>query len=133
MADTTSILSVYSTVNSNLSNLPVSNGQLIFVRDKRKVVMDYDDKRVTYSPIEELETEASRTSILAPVSGSFYYVAETNVLWIYRNGWVQITGISEGSDCNLPSSTTADNGKFLRVVDGVAAWSTVPNAEEATF
>ena len=28
---------------------------------------------------------------------------------------------------------TADEGKFLRVVGGVAAWSTVPNAEEASF
>ena len=26
----------------------------------------------------------------------------------------------------LPSSTTADNGKFLRVVNGVATWATVP-------
>ena len=29
--------------------------------------------------------------------------------------------------------TTADEGKFLRVVGGIAAWSTVPNAEEASF
>lgn len=32
-----------------------------------------------------------------------------------------------------PSPTAADNGKFLRVVDGAAAWQTVPNAEEASF
>jgi hypothetical protein len=29
--------------------------------------------------------------------------------------------------------TTADNGKFLRVVNGVWAASSIPNAEEATF
>lgn len=29
--------------------------------------------------------------------------------------------------------STSDNGKFLRVVDGVWAASSVPNAEEATF
>ena len=33
----------------------------------------------------------------------------------------------------VPSCTTSNNGQFLRVVDGVAAWSTIPNAEEATF
>lgn len=33
----------------------------------------------------------------------------------------------------MPSATTSDNGKFLRVVNGVAAWSRVPSAEEATF
>lgn len=32
----------------------------------------------------------------------------------------------------VPASTTADNGKFLRVVKGVAAWQTVQNAEEVS-
>ena len=32
----------------------------------------------------------------------------------------------------VPASTTADNGKFLRVVSGVAAWQTVQNAEEVS-
>lgn len=34
---------------------------------------------------------------------------------------------------SLPEVTTADNGKFLRVVEGQWAASTVPNAEEASF
>ena len=33
----------------------------------------------------------------------------------------------------VPSCTTSNNGQFLRVVNGVATWSTVPNAEEASF
>lgn len=33
----------------------------------------------------------------------------------------------------VPESDVNDNGKFLRVVDGEAAWSAVPNAEEASF
>ena len=33
----------------------------------------------------------------------------------------------------VPSSTADDNGKFLRVVEGVAAWATVPSAEGASF
>ena len=33
---------------------------------------------------------------------------------------------------SVPSSTTEDNGKFLRVVDGAAAWQTVQNAEEVS-
>lgn len=33
----------------------------------------------------------------------------------------------------VPASTSSDNGKFLRVVDGVPAWVTLPNAEEASF
>lgn len=33
----------------------------------------------------------------------------------------------------VPASTTSDNGKFLRVVNGAPAWTTVPSAEEASF
>lgn len=34
---------------------------------------------------------------------------------------------------SVPTSTTEDNGKFLRVVDGSASWQTVQNAEEVSF
>lgn len=33
----------------------------------------------------------------------------------------------------VPSSTEDDNGKFLRVANGIAAWVTVPMAEESGF
>lgn len=31
------------------------------------------------------------------------------------------------------AATAADNGKFLRVVNGVATWATITNAEEGSF
>ena len=34
---------------------------------------------------------------------------------------------------SVPTSTTEDNGKFLRVVNGSALWQTVQNAEEVSF
>ena len=34
---------------------------------------------------------------------------------------------------SVPESTVDDNGKFLRVVDGAAAWTTVPDAREGSF
>ena len=36
-------------------------------------------------------------------------------------------------DARIPAPTSDDNGKFLRVTDGVAVWDTIPNAEEARF
>ena len=33
----------------------------------------------------------------------------------------------------VPTVTSADNGKFLRVVNGVWAAASIPSAEEATF
>ena len=36
-------------------------------------------------------------------------------------------------DVRVPAWTEADEGKFLRIVNGVPTWATVPNAEEVTF
>jgi hypothetical protein len=33
----------------------------------------------------------------------------------------------------LPAHSSADNGKFLRIVNGAPAWATVQNAEEVSF
>ena len=38
MTETRAILKAVSTVDSKLSNLPIEDGQLIFVYDKKKIV-----------------------------------------------------------------------------------------------
>lgn len=94
MTDTTTypILSVCATVGSRLSELTIKNGQLIFVQDKHRIALDYGDKRVFYNQIIELETEQARKSLLAPVTGSYYFVIDTAVFWSYQeSGWIQIT------------------------------------------
>lgn len=93
MADLTTkpVLSVCATVGSKLPDLVIKDGQLIFIRDKHKIALDFGGKRVFYNQIEELATDAVRTSMLAPVAGLFYFVIETAVLWTYRDKWVQIT------------------------------------------
>lgn len=94
MADKTTypILSVCATVGSKLSDLAIVDGQLIFVQDKHKLALDYNGKRVFYNQIEELDTDVARQSMLAPVSGRYYFVIDTAVLWTYRDAdWVRIT------------------------------------------
>lgn len=89
---TTSVLSVYTTVNSKLADLSIEDGQLIFIRDKRKIALDFDGQRKIYEQIEELPSEEARTSLLAPVTDRYYYVLDPPVLWRYQEtGWVQIT------------------------------------------
>jgi hypothetical protein len=39
----------------------------------------------------------------------------------------------ETLDTRIPAASASDNGKFLCVVNGVATWTTIPNAEEASF
>lgn len=94
MADlnTTPVMSFCATVNSKVSDLAVKDGQMIFVRDKHAIALDFGGKREFYNQIEELATEEARTSLLAPVTGRYYYVVDPPVLWRYQeNGWVQIT------------------------------------------
>ena len=93
MADLTTkpVLSVCATVGSRLSDLVIKDGQLTFVRDKHKIALDFDGKRTFYNQIEELATEGARASMLAPVTGLYYFVIETAVLWTYRDRWIQIT------------------------------------------
>ena len=92
MADTlNSIMSVISTTASRLPELSIKNGQLIFVKDSQKVALDIGDKRTFYNEINILQTELERQSLLAPISGLFYFVIESAVLWTYQTGWIQIT------------------------------------------
>lgn len=97
MADSTKapVLSAIATVNSKLPDLSIKDGQMIFVQDKNTIALDFGGERRLYKQIEELATESVRTSMLAPVTGRYYFVIETSSLWTYRDGWVQITTTPE--------------------------------------
>lgn len=85
------ILKAYSTVESKLPTLPLEDGQLIFVYDKKKIILDNHGVRTVYEQIQTIETEEQRNVLLAPID-SFYFVIETSILWRYTNGhWNQIT------------------------------------------
>ena len=85
------ILKVVSTVDSKLSTIPAKDGQLIFVYDKKKIILDNHGVRTVYEQIQTIETEEQRNDLLAPID-SFYFVIETSILWRYSNGhWNQIT------------------------------------------
>lgn len=90
-AESKTILKAYSTVESKLPTLPLEDGQLIFVYDKKKIILDNHGVRTVYEQIQTIETEEQRTDLLAPID-SFYFVIETSILWRYSNGhWNQIT------------------------------------------
>lgn len=110
------ILSVIATHQSKLPDLAITDGQMIFVQDKRKIALDLDGKRVFYNEIRELTTEASRSSLLAPVSGAYYFVVETAMLWTYRDGgWVRITTQPEDIVCIGVSLPDLGKAKTLYV------------------
>ena len=84
------IVKFYHTVDSKLAQLPVRDGNLVFVTDTKRMYLDIKGNRLPYVDIQVLSEETDRTSILAPTEG-FYYVEETNVLWRYKGSWKQVT------------------------------------------
>ncbi len=86
-----SILSVVATNASQLKDISIKNGQLTFVKDKRTIALDLNNKRTFYNQIETLTTDEERKGVLAPINGLFYFVVSTAVLWTYEDKWIQIT------------------------------------------
>lgn len=86
---------VIATQSSRIKDLPIVNGQLVFVQDKGRIAFDFNDKRVFYNQITELDMEYERSTLESPSSG-YYFIIETAVLWYYGDGgWVQITSEPE--------------------------------------
>lgn len=127
MADTEkTIMSVVATTASRLPDLSIKNGQLIFVKDSQKVALDLNDKRTFYNQIVVLQTDLERQSLLAPISGLFYFVIDTAVLWHYEQSWIQITtspneiiyiGVS------LPELGSANTLYVDTVLNNVSIWN----------
>jgi hypothetical protein len=91
MADTTrSVLKLIATPSSNIRNLVIESGQLIFIQDMGRIAFDYKGKRVFYNQIVELDTEAERLALESPLDG-YYFVIDSACLWFYQSGWIQIT------------------------------------------
>lgn len=85
------ILKLISTSESKVDTLPISNGQLIFVRDKKKILLDYGNIRTAYEEISVLNNDAERIN-LEIITDGFYFVLETSTLWHYHaNKWNQLT------------------------------------------
>lgn len=84
------IVKVCSTVASKLNQLQVADGQLIFVKDTKKIFLDMNGLRLGYDAVQVFSTDEERLQVLAPVEG-FYYVEATGVMWRYYQEWKQLT------------------------------------------
>lgn len=130
MAENPIIMSVVNTTASRLPDLTIKNGQLIFIRDKQRIALDYDDKRTFYNQIIMLQTDEERQSLLAPVQELYYFVMSTATLWTYNSGWVQITIKAEdvvyiGDD--LPDSGVDNKLYVSKNEKNISVWDTTEN------
>jgi hypothetical protein len=82
---------VIATSSSRVKELPIKAGQLIFVQDLKRIAFDFNNRRVFYNQIVELETDYDRVSLEEPLTG-YYFIIETATLWHFKEEWVQISG-----------------------------------------
>ena len=88
MANT--VMSLVATSSQRIKELTIKNGQLIFIQDLGRIAFDFNNKRVFYNQIVELETEADRLALENHLNG-YYFVIDSACLWFYKDGWTQIT------------------------------------------
>ena len=106
------VMSLVATSSPRIRQLPIKNGQLIFIQDLGRIAFDYNDKRVFYNQIVELETEAERLLLDEPLDG-YYFIIGSGVLWFYKDGWTQITEKPQDVVCidvELPQLGQAKEG-----------------------
>lgn len=106
------VMSLVATSSSRIRQLPIKNGQLVFIQDLGRIAFDYNDKRVFYNQIVELETEAERIMMDEPLDG-YYFIIGSGCLWFYKDGWTQITEKPESVLCidvELPQLGQAKEG-----------------------
>ena len=106
------VINLVATSSSRIRQLPIKNGQLVFIQDLGRIAFDFNDKRVFYNQIVEVETEVDRLTLDEPLNG-YYFVIDTACLWFYKEGWTQITEKPESVlfiDVELPQLGQAKEG-----------------------
>lgn len=101
------------TTASKVDSIEQKGGQVIFVRDKREIILDTaDGERTEYKQIIILLTDTQRQNIESPVLGGFYFVKETLILWNYdeEDGWIRITSAPTSQIEFLDNQTLPDIG-----------------------
>lgn len=88
------VLSIIATNSGRLSDLPISDGQMIFIQDRHTIALDFNGNRKFYNDIEVVDTDQDRLN-LTPENGRFYFVIGTAVLWFYQDKWIQVTSTPE--------------------------------------
>lgn len=92
------VMSLVATSSSKIRQLTIKNGQLIFIQDVGRIAFDFNNKRVFYNQIVEVENEAERLLMEDPLKG-YYFVIGSGCLWYYNDGWIQITERPESVVC----------------------------------
>lgn len=82
-------LSILSSGINELSDIPVINGQLIFVKNRNIITLDMNSSRTFYRGINTIDSESELKSYER--DSEFVFVKESHNLYVYLdNNWIQL-------------------------------------------
>ena len=125
------ILSIYVTTSAKVKDLPIADGQLVFVKDLGRIAMDFNNTRKFYNQITEIDTEYDRRALSDPAIG-YYFVIDTATLWYYKESWVQITSKPEeivfiGDNTQIPELGQAKTLYVNKDEQEISIWNEETN------
>lgn len=123
------VMNLIATRSSRVRELPIKDGQLVFIYDIGRIAFDYKSQRVFYNQIVELETEAARITLESPLDG-YYFVVGSGCLWFYKDGWTQITEKPKDVLCidvELPELGQEDKLYVNKAEQDISVWDDETN------
>lgn len=89
------IVNLFVTKPKYLSQIPVRDGNIVFVEQSNQVCLDFHNERYTYETIHTFHNEAERI-VYRPFLSGYYFVIETGCLWYFdKTKWTRITKTPE--------------------------------------
>lgn len=85
---------IYRVTEFDLLRQPVTKGNMYYCTDSRRVYEDINNqpngRRVFACTV--VATEQERLYTVRPMNGTYYYIYETNSLFLYNGGWTVVVG-----------------------------------------
>lgn len=98
-------------LKSQLANVAISNGQLIYTSDSEELFWDTNGSRKKITDVIILTNESAKNDILAPLS-KLYYVIEGNSLYYYNSGWIKVNSGESLDSIVYVGSNPSNNPKI---------------------
>lgn len=97
---------------SQLSQLPLKPGTLIYTKDSLNQYLDTDTERIQITDLIVLANDSEREDILVPLGEKFYYIKDTKKVWMYDDGQLEWYCLNE----TIPEASSALAG-LMSVTD----------------
>ena len=97
---------IYRVNEFDLLSIPKVVGNLYACMDSRRMYEDISVTERRVMSVQMIDTEINRQYNVRPINAAYYYVWETNELWLYNYGWELIIGDKTGDGNNQYVTST---------------------------